>query len=65
MWGQGFYDGFKGVYKEDTNQWIKEVGDRFMEICGNEYILVRSMLAGNTFDKTETFMMTGLYPVKV
>ena len=49
MWGQGFYDGFRGEYKEDTNQWIREVGDRFMDICGDEYTLVRSMLAGNTF----------------
>jgi hypothetical protein len=49
MWGQGFYDGFKGEYKEDTNQWIREVGDRFLDICGDEYIMVRSMLAGNTF----------------
>ena len=49
MWGQGFYDGFKGEYKEDANQWVKEVGDRFIDICGDEYILVRSMLAGNTF----------------
>jgi hypothetical protein len=49
MWGQGFYDGFKGEYKEDTNQWIREVGDRFMDICGDEYVMVRNMLSGNTF----------------
>ena len=49
MWGQGFYDGFKGEYKEDANQWIREVGDRFMDICGDEYVMVRNMLAGNTF----------------
>ena len=49
MWGQGFYDGFKGEYKEDTNEWVREVGDRFLDICGEEYTLVRSMLAGNTF----------------
>ena len=49
MWGQGFYNTFKGEYKEDTNQWIREVGDRFIDICGDEYILVRNMLAGNTF----------------
>jgi len=49
MWAQGYYDGFTGVYKEGTNQWIKEIGDRFMDICGDEYTLVRSMLAGNTY----------------
>ena len=49
MWGQGFYDTFKGEYKEDANQWVREVGDRFLDICGDEYTLVRSMLAGNTF----------------
>lgn len=49
MWAQGYYDGFKGEYKEDTQQWIREVGDRFLDICGDEYTLVRSMLAGNTY----------------
>ncbi len=49
MWGQAFYDTFKGEYKEDANQWVREVGDRFLDICGDEYIMVRSMLAGNTF----------------
>jgi hypothetical protein len=49
MWGQGFYNTFKGEYKEDTNEWIREVGDRFMDICGDEYVIVRNMLSGNTF----------------
>ena len=49
MWMQGFYDTFNGKYKEDTNEWVREIGDRFMDICGDEYILVRSMLSGNTF----------------
>ena len=49
MWLQGFYDTFNGKYKEDTNEWVREIGDRFLDICGDEYILVRSMLSGNTF----------------
>ena len=49
MWGQGFYNTFKGEYKEDTNEWIREVGDRFVDICGDEYVIVRNMLSGNTF----------------
>jgi len=49
MWGQAFYDVFAGRYKEDANQTVVEVGDRFLDICGDEYIMVRSMLAGNTF----------------
>jgi len=49
MWAQGYYNGFKGEYKQDTQEWVREVGDRFMEICGDEYTLVRSMLAGNTY----------------
>lgn len=49
MWLQGFYDTFNSKYKEDTNEWVREIGDRFMDICGDEYILVRSMLSGNTF----------------
>jgi len=49
MWGQVFYDGFKGEYNQNANEWIVDVGNRFMDICGDEYIMVRSMLAGNTF----------------
>ena len=49
MWGQGFYDTFKGEYNQNANEWIVEVGDRFLDICGDEYIMVRNMLAGNTF----------------
>jgi hypothetical protein len=49
MWGQVFYDGFKGEYNQNANEWIVDAGNRFMDICGDEYIMVRSMLAGNTF----------------
>lgn len=49
MWMQGFYDTFNGKYKEDTNGWVREIGDRFMDICGDDYVLIRSMLSGNTF----------------
>jgi len=49
MWLQGFYDTFNGKYKEDTNDWVREVGDRFLDICGDEYVIVRNMLSGNTF----------------
>jgi len=49
MWGQAFYDTFNGKYKDDTNEHIREAGDLFMDICGDEYIMVRSMLSGNTF----------------
>ena len=34
---------------EPVNKFAKEVGDRFSEICGKDYTLVRNMLAGNTF----------------
>jgi len=57
MWGQGFYDTFKGEYNQNSNEWIVEVGDCFLYKCNetleeddhNKYIMVRSMLAGNTF----------------
>jgi len=49
MWGQVFYNGFKGEYNQNANEWIVDAGNRFMDICGDEYIMVRSMLAGNTF----------------
>jgi len=49
MWAQSFYHTFKGEYEEDANEWIREVGDRFLETCGKDYTLVRNMLAGNTY----------------
>ena len=49
MWLQGFYDTFNGNYNQNANEWIVEVGDRFLDICGDDYVLIRSMLSGNTF----------------
>jgi hypothetical protein len=49
MWAQAFYDTFNNRYKEGVEQWVIKVGDLFLDICGEEYIMVRSMLAGNTF----------------
>ena len=48
MWFQGFYNTHAQEYIVD-NDWVKQVGDRFLEICGEDYILVRNMLCGNTF----------------
>ena len=48
MWFQGFYNTQAQEYIVN-NDWVKEVGNRFLEICGNEYTLVRNMLSGNTF----------------
>lgn len=48
MWFQGFYNTFAQEYIVD-NEHVKEVGNRFLEICGSDYTLVRNMLAGNTF----------------
>ena len=41
MWGQVFYNGFKGEYNQNANEWIVDVGNRFMDICGDEYIMCR------------------------
>ena len=48
MWFQGFFDVHKQEYVIEQD-WIKNVGDRFLEECGDEYMLVRNMIAGNTF----------------
>lgn len=49
MWVQGFFNTFEGNYKQNANPWIVEVGNRFLDICGDEYVLIRNMLSGNTF----------------
>jgi len=49
MWGQGFYDTFNNQYKENASQTVVQAGDLFLDMCPPEYIMVRSMLAGNTY----------------
>src|SRR6056300_1498319 len=49
MWGQAFFDTFNGKWKHDTNEYIITAGENFLNLIGEEYLLVRSMLAGNTF----------------
>lgn len=49
MWFQTFFHTFQQEYMEPVNEVAKEIGDRFLEICGKDYTLVRNMLAGNTF----------------
>ena len=49
MWFQGYYDTFRSQYKPGIPEKIVEVGDRFIDLIGEEYCLVRNMLAGNTF----------------
>ena len=48
MWFQGFYDTAKQEWTTD-NEYIKQVGDQFIKLCGQDYTLVRCMLSGNTF----------------
>ena len=48
MWFQAFYNVHQNEYVV-KNDMIKYVGDQFLKLCGEEYMLVRSMLAGNTF----------------
>jgi len=49
MWFQAYYDTFRAEYKEGIPQEIINIGDRFINLVGNEYSLVRNMMAGNTF----------------
>jgi len=49
MWVQNFYDTFNHQYNPNASQHIVEIGDRFMDMCPPEYILVRNMIAGNTY----------------
>ena len=49
MWFQGYYNTFKAEYKEGIPDLIKQIDNRFLDLCGDEYSLVRSMMAGNTY----------------
>ena len=49
MWFQGYYDTFRAEYKEGIPHQIIDIGDRFIDLIGREYSLVRNMIAGNTF----------------
>ena len=49
MWVQNFYDTYNNVYNENTCQHIVKVGDMFLDLCPEDYIMVRSMICGNTF----------------
>lgn len=49
MWFQAYYDTFRAEYKEGIPHQIIDIGDRFIDLIGREYTLVRNMMAGNTF----------------
>jgi hypothetical protein len=49
MWFQAYYETFKKEYKEGIPEEIIQIGDRFIDLIGDEYMLVRNMMAGNTF----------------
>ncbi len=49
MWFQGYYDTFSKEYKPGIPEIIVKIGDRFVDLIGEDYCLVRNMLAGNTF----------------
>lgn len=49
MWHQGYYDNRSGQYKDGLPNNIPELGQRFIKLCGEDYVLIRSMMAGNTF----------------
>lgn len=49
MWFQAYYDTFQKQYKEGIPEEIIQIGDRFIDLIGDEYMLVRNMMAGNTF----------------
>ena len=49
MWFQTFFHTFQQAYMEPVNEFAKEVGDLFIDLCGKDYTLIRNMLAGNTF----------------
>ena len=49
MWFQAYYDTFRAEYKEGIPEQIIEIGDRFIDLIGKDYSLVRNMMAGNTF----------------
>ena len=62
MWGQGFYNVSNNQYKETASQYVVELGDRFLDMIDDEYIMVRSMLAGNTFGQDGDIHQDWLVP---
>ena len=52
MWFQHYYDckpHLGSGYRDGTYEGLQAIGNRFMDIVGDEYILLRNMVAGNTF----------------
>jgi hypothetical protein len=49
MWVQNFYDTHNNRYKENACQHIVKTGDMFLDLCPEDYVMVRSMICGNTF----------------
>lgn len=48
MWFQNFYNHSDNSYTTE-NDYIKEVADKFMELCPDNFRLVRIMVSGNTY----------------
>ena len=52
MWFQHYYDckpHLGSAYREGTYEGLIAIGNRFMDIVGDEYMLLRNMVAGNTY----------------
>lgn len=52
MWFQHYYDckpNLGSGYRQGTYEGVQHVGNEFMKIVGDDYILIRNMVAGNTF----------------
>ena len=62
MWHQGYYDNKTEEYPEGIPDNVIELGKRFLELCGEDYILVRNMMAGNTFGQDGDIHKDWLHP---
>ena len=62
MWFQGFYDLRNHKYIDNCPQVVKDLGERFMDIMPEDYVMVRCMASSNTFGQDGDVHTDWLYP---
>jgi hypothetical protein len=62
MWFQGFYDLRNHKYIDNCPQVVKDLGERFMDMMPEDYVMVRCMASSNTFGQDGDVHTDWLYP---
>lgn len=62
MWVQNFYDIRVWDFKPDTQNVIKRLSERFMDMVPDDYLLVRCMASANTFGQDGDFHTDWKHP---